>query len=55
MPRMKPHLLATFLEQPFAVVIATLQRDGRPYTVPVWWPHEDGASWITDTYSHAST
>ena len=51
MPRMKPDRLAEFLEQPFVGVIATLRRDGRPYTVPVWWLHDDGAFWITGTYS----
>jgi PPOX class probable F420-dependent enzyme len=51
MPRMAPDLLARFLEQPFVGVIATLRRDGRPYTVPVWWLYDDGAFWITGTYS----
>ena len=30
-------------------MIATLRRNGRPYTVPVWWLHEDGVFWLTGT------
>ncbi len=51
MPRMKPEDLEDFLQQPFVGVIATLRRDGMPYTVPVWWLWKDGAVWITGTYS----
>lgn len=29
--------LEEFLQQPAVGVIATLRRDGMPYTVPVWW------------------
>ena len=50
MPRMKPEDLAEFLRQPHIGVLATLRRDGRPYTVPVWFLHDDGAFWITGTY-----
>ena len=34
MPRMKPDDVAEFLAQPHIGVLATLRRDGRPYTVP---------------------
>jgi PPOX class probable F420-dependent enzyme len=50
-PRMKPALLEAFLEQPHVGVIATLRRDGRPYTVPVWWLWRDGVFWLTGTTS----
>ena len=59
--------LATYLEQPHVGVIATLRRDGMPYTVPIWWlwepdeslpPFEagrhrypNGVVWITGTTS----
>ena len=47
---MKPDDLAEFLRQPHVGVLATLRRDGRPYTVPVWFLHDDGRFWITGTY-----
>jgi PPOX class probable F420-dependent enzyme len=47
---MKPDDLETFLQQPFIGVLATLRRDGRPYTVPVWWLLHDGSYWISGTY-----
>ncbi len=50
MPRMTPDDGAEFLRQPHIGVLASLRRDGRPYTVPVWFLHEDGAFWITGTY-----
>ena len=59
--------LAAYLEQPHVGVIATLRRDGMPYTVPIWWlwepdeslpPFEggrhsypNGVMWITGTTS----
>ena len=49
MSRMKPDVLAAFLEQPYVGVLASLRQDGRPYTVPVWWLHEDGVFWLTGT------
>ncbi len=49
MPRMKDDVLADFLLAPHVGVIATLRRDGRPYTVPVWWLHDDGVFWLTGT------
>lgn len=51
MPRMKDDVREEFLQQPHVGVIATLRRDGRPYTVPVWWLWQDGAFWLTGTYS----
>lgn len=51
MPRMSQDLLERFLEEPFVGVIATLRRDGRPYTVPVWWLWHEDAFWITGTYN----
>ena len=50
MPRMKLDDVADFLAQPHIGVLATLRRDGRPYTVPVWFLHDDDAFWITGTY-----
>ncbi len=50
MPRMKPDDLDRFLQQPFIGVLATLRRDGRPYTVPVWWLLHEGTYWISGTY-----
>jgi hypothetical protein len=50
-PRMSPDDLAEFLEQPHIGVLASLRRDGRPYTVPIWFLHHDGAFWITGTYA----
>ena len=50
MPRMKPEDVSEFLAQPHIGVLASLRRDGRPYTVPVWFLHLDGAFWIHGTY-----
>jgi PPOX class probable F420-dependent enzyme len=50
MPRMKPDDVSEFLRQPHIGVLATLRRDGRPYTVPVWFLHHADAFWITGTY-----
>lgn len=54
MPRMTADVLAEFLQQPHVGVLATLRRDGMPYTVPVWWlwdPDDGrrGAFWLTGT------
>ena len=43
MPRMKPDDVEEFLRQPHVGVLATLRRDGRPYTVPLWFLHLDGS------------
>lgn len=48
---MNPDVLDEFLQQPHVGVIATLRRDGLPYTVPVWWLWKDGVVWLTGTYS----
>jgi len=53
MPRMKPDYLERFLQQPFIGVLATLRRDGRPYTVPVWWLPHEGSFWMSGTYDRA--
>lgn len=50
MPRMKDDYLAEFMAAPIVGVIATLRKDGRPYTVPVWWLHHEGSFWISGTY-----
>ncbi|MDY7100301.1 MAG: pyridoxamine 5'-phosphate oxidase family protein [Actinomycetota bacterium] len=50
MPRMQGADLEEFLAQPHIGVLATLRQDGRPYTVPVWFLHEEGRFWITGTY-----
>ncbi len=50
MPRMKADYLEEFLRQPFIGVLATLRRDGRPYTVPVWWLLHEGSFWMSGTY-----
>lgn len=42
MGRMKPEMLEEFLQQPYIGVSATLRRDGRPYTIPVFWLWKDG-------------
>jgi PPOX class probable F420-dependent enzyme len=47
---MKPDDVTEFLRQPHVAVLATLRRDGRPYTVPVWFLHADDRFWITGTY-----
>lgn len=63
---MKPDVFEEFLQQPHVGVIATLRRDGMPYTVPVWWLWKPiagsaeavskprlpaGELWITGTYN----
>lgn len=50
MARMREDVLEEFLRQPYVGVLATLRRDGRPYTVPVWWLWHEGAFWLTGTY-----
>ena len=50
MPRMKPDNVTEFLAQPHIGEFATLRRDGRRYTVPIWILHHDDAFWITGTY-----
>ena len=50
MPRMSADVLAEFLHKPLVGVLATLRRDGRPYTVPVWWLWHEEHFWLTGTY-----
>ena len=50
MPRMKPEVLDQFLRAPLVGVLATLRRDGRPYTVPVWFLWHEGSFWLSGTY-----
>jgi len=47
---MKPEDREEFLRQPITGVLATLRRDGRPYTVPVWWLWKDPDFWLVGTY-----
>ncbi len=49
MPRMQNDTAAEFLQQPHIGVISTLRKNGMPYTVPIWWLHEQGSFWITGT------
>ncbi len=51
MPRMLEDDVRDFLEQPHVGVIATLRKNGMPYSVPVWWLHDDGQFWLTGTTS----
>jgi PPOX class probable F420-dependent enzyme len=53
MPRMKPEDMREFLKEPIVGVIATLRRDGRPYTVPIWWlwDEDERVFWLTGTAS----
>jgi PPOX class probable F420-dependent enzyme len=46
---MASDVLQDFLEQTHIGVLATLRRDGRPYTVPVWWLWDGAAFWISGT------
>jgi PPOX class probable F420-dependent enzyme len=40
-----------FLAQPHVAVVATLRRDGRPYSVPVWHLWDGEHLWLTGTES----
>ncbi len=51
MPRMTTEFRDQFLTEPHVGVLATLRRNGLPYTVPVWWLWDDEAIWLTGTYS----
>lgn len=44
MPRMQPDVLKQVLELPQSGIIATLRKDGAPYTVPIWWLWEPDPS-----------
>jgi PPOX class probable F420-dependent enzyme len=47
---MKSDDMETFLAEPHVGVLATLRRDGLPYTVPVWFLWRDDRFWISGTY-----
>ena len=49
MPAMTADARAAFLTEPHVGVLATLRRDGRPYTVPLWWLWHEAAFWLTGT------
>ena len=49
MPRMDQDFYERFLTEPHVGVLATLRRNGMPYTVPVWWLWHDDAFWLTGT------
>lgn len=51
MPRMTAEDQETFLALPHVGVVATLRRDGRPYTVPVWHLWDGTHLWLTGTDS----
>jgi len=46
---MDQDFLDRFLTEPHVGVLATLRRNGLPYTVPVWWLWHEGAFWLTGT------
>ena len=43
MPRMKDDTIVEFLQEPHIGVIASTQKNGLPYTVPVWWLYDKGS------------
>ena len=47
---MMPSDTEAFLAHPHIGVLATLRRNGLPYTVPVWFWWDGAAAWITGTY-----
>ena len=49
MGRMSEADIAEFLNQPHIGVLATLRRNGLPYTVPIWWLWHEEAIWLTGT------
>ncbi len=51
MPRMSTAVQDEFMAQPHVGVVATLRRDGRPYTVPVWHLWDGEHIWLTGTES----
>lgn len=48
---MTPEVQEAFLAEPHVGVVATLRRDGRPYTVPVWHLWDGTHFWLTGTES----
>ena len=51
MPRMTTEFYEEFLQQPHVGVLATLRRNGLPYTVPVWHLWDGTHFWISGTVS----
>ena len=37
MYEMRPEVLREFLDRPLPAILATLRRDGSPYTIPLWY------------------
>jgi PPOX class probable F420-dependent enzyme len=48
---MAPDVQEAFMAEPHVGVVATLRRDGRPYTVPVWHLWDGDHIWLTGTES----
>jgi PPOX class probable F420-dependent enzyme len=48
---MSPEDTEAFLAEPHVGVVASLRRDGRPYTVPVWHLWDGTQVWISGTES----
>ena len=47
-PALSPDEVKTFLDEPGHLLrLATVDADGAPYIVPVWFVHEDGRLWFT--------
>lgn len=46
MPEMTPGEIEAFLREPRVAVLATVDRAGRPRTVPIWFLWEDGAAYL---------
>jgi PPOX class probable F420-dependent enzyme len=51
MPRLSAEDTEAFLAEPHIGVLASLRRDGRPYTVPVWHLWDGEHVWISGTES----
>ena len=48
MPKLAPDEVRAFLEEPGHLVrLATVDDDGAPHVVPIWFIYEDGRIWIT--------
>lgn len=47
---MRPDDVRDFLAEPHVGVLATLRRNGLPYTVPVWFDWDGEVAWIIGTY-----
>ena len=50
MPRINDDTIAGFLQEPHVGVLASTQKIGVPYTVPVWWLRDKGSFWLTGTF-----